>query len=498
MDKRTVLAIDQGTTGTTVLVIAMESGVPPKILGRGYFEFQQYFPQPGWVEHDLEEIWDSTKRAVNAAIEAADVQPTEIATIGITNQRETSGVWTKAGKPLHRAIVWQDRRTTEACETLRQAGHEALFREKTGLVLDPYFSGTKLAWLFEHVEEVKREAEAGNLCFGTIDTWLIYKLTGHQTFVTDVTNASRTLMFDIHKEIWDDELLDTLGHLPANILPAVRSSSEVYGRTEELGFLPNGIPVAGLAGDQQAALFGQGCFREGMAKCTYGTGAFALINTGGNAVESNHRLLTTIAWKIGEQTTYALEGSCFVAGAVVQWLRDGLGFFESSSEIEELARSVPDAGGVSLVPALTGLGAPHWRPDARGILCGLSRGTTRGHIARAALEGIAFQVYDLLDAMRDDSGKPIASLRVDGGASANDLLMQFQADLMNVEIHRPTILDTTALGAGYLAALGVGLFSDLREVEANWTLDRTYSPTGDAEKMKGRIQNWHHAVKRSW
>ncbi len=487
-----ILAIDHGTTGTTALVMKVEGG-GISILARGYAEFAQHFPQPGWVEHDLNEIWESVAKATRQSLEKANLNGTELAAIGITNQRETTGLW-DGDKPVHNAIVWQDRRTAPECEALRAAGHLEVFQSRTGLVLDPYFSGTKVAWLLREEPELRSAAEKGSLRFGTMDTWLVWRLSGGKTHVSDVSNASRTLMFDIHKRQWDEELCSLLGDIPMGILPEVKSSSEVYGHTQGLDFLPDGIPIAGMAGDQQAALFGQACFTPGMAKCTYGTGAFALMNTGTVAKKSENGLLTTIAWQLGDEVFYALEGSTFIAGAVVQWLRDGLEFFKDSPEVEALAKSVEDTGGVVLVPALTGLGAPHWRPDARGLISGITRGTNRGHIARAALEGIAFQVAELLEAMAKDSGQNLSLLRVDGGASANELLMQFQADLLGIETHRPTILESTALGAAFLAGLGVGLFSDTQAVNESWSLDRTFSREMSQENVDRKMQEWRNAV----
>jgi glycerol kinase len=497
MTKNCILAIDQGTTGSTILLVEMGADQVPVIQARGYQEFAQYFPQPGWVEHDLEEIWTATLKAIDSCLADYAGVVGDISAIGITNQRETTGVWTPDGVPLARALVWQDRRTASFCDGLRDKGHEEVFRKKTGLVLDPYFSGTKLAWLLEHVEGLREKAKAGNARFGTIDTWLVQKLSGHDLFVTDLSNASRTLMCDIHAGAWDEDLLDLLDGIPKGMLPDIRSCSEIYGKTRGLSVLPDGIPIAGMAGDQQAALFGQGCFEPGMAKCTYGTGAFALVNTGNTSIASSRGLLSTVAWRLGNQTTYALEGSCFVAGAIVQWLRDGLGFIEDSSEIEALACEVDDSQGVVVVPALTGLGAPHWRPEARGLISGLTRGTTRAHIARAALEGIALQVFDLLDAMRQDSGQAIASLKVDGGASANSLLMQVQADLLELPIHRPNILDTTALGAAYLAALGVGLFTNVDDIQKNWSLDKTYCPQENRLYAQKLVKQWQKSVGKA-
>ncbi|HET6343633.1 MAG TPA: glycerol kinase, partial [Myxococcota bacterium] len=439
-----ILAIDQGTTGTTCLVVDLGAGSAGKVRGRGYRELPQHFPKPGWVEHDLEQICSSVCDAAALALTHAGLAGQDIAAIGITNQRETSGVWDGSGRPLARAIVWQDRRTASECRALAEAGHAPLFKARTGLVPDPYFSGTKLGWLLAHTPGLRERAGRGEARFGTIDTWLLYKLTGGDAFATDATNASRNLLFDIHRGGWDEELAGLFGDIPRGMLPRVQASSGVFGETRGVPGLPDGIPIAGVAGDQQAALFGQACFDAGMAKCTYGTGAFALVNTGTQAEASAHGLLTTIAWQLGDTITYALEGSVFVAGAVVQWLRDGLHMFRSSHEVEALAAEVEDSGGVTVVPALTGLGAPHWRPNARGAITGITRGTTRGHIARAALEGIALQVADLLVAMGQDHGGALKVLRVDGGASANNLLMQFQADVLGLEIHRPPMVETTA------------------------------------------------------
>ena len=488
-----ILAIDHGTTGSTSLVMKVAAG-EISIVARGYAEFEQHFPEPGWVEHDLNEIWASVAKATKASLDAAQISGSEIVSIGITNQRETTGLWNVQGEPQHKAIVWQDRRTASQCEALRNAGHLETFQSRTGLVLDPYFSGTKVAWLLKERPELRTLAQENKLRFGTMDTWLVWQLTGGQSHVTDVSNASRTLMFDIHKCQWDAELCGLLGDVPSSLLPDVRSSSEIYGRTQGLDFLPDGIPIAGMAGDQQAALFGQACFTPGMAKCTYGTGAFVLMNTGVVPKKSENGLLTTIAWQLGDEVSYALEGSTFIAGAVVQWLRDGLEFFKDSPEVEALAKTVDDSGGVILVPALTGLGAPHWRPEARGLLCGITRGTNRGHIARAALEGIAFQVAELLEAMAKDGGQELSVLRVDGGASANELLMQFQADLLGIETHRPTILESTALGAAFLAGLGVGLFSDTKSVSQSWSLDKSFTRSLHGDVVEDRMQSWRKAV----
>jgi glycerol kinase len=488
-----VLAIDQGTTGTTVLVI----GRALDVRGRGYQEFRQIYPEPGWVEHDPEDIWTSTLRAVEGALASAGVTGRDIAAIGITNQRETSALWDrKSGAPAMNAIVWQCRRSAGVCARLKAAGHEALVSERTGLVLDPYFSGTKLTWMFENVEGLRARAQSGALAFGTVDTFLTWRLTGGAAHVTDVSNASRTLLFDIARLAWDDELCALLG-VPAAVLPRVASSAEVYGHTRGVGVLPDGIPIAGMAGDQQSALFGQACFGAGEAKCTYGTGAFLLVNTGERPVHSRHRVLTTVGWQVGGEVAYALEGSVFVAGAAVQWLRDGLGFFAASGEVEALARCVPDTGGVVFVPALVGLGAPHWRPEARGLIRGLTRGTTRAHIARAALEGVALSVTEVAQAMEDDMGRRITDLKVDGGAAANDLLMQRQADFLDVEVVRPAMLETTALGAAFLAGLGVGLWSGPDELRHAWREDRRFRRTAGADAVAADLARWREAVERA-
>ncbi len=491
--KQYILAIDQGTTGSTVLVIDRALS----IRGRHTEEFAQIYPQPGWVEHDPEAILTSVGRSVERALAAAGVQAEEIAGIGITNQRETTVVWDRqTGRAIHNAIVWQDRRTTSRCQELRAEGYDALFRRRTGLVLDPYFSGTKIAWLLDNVAGARARGNKGELAFGTIDSFLVWRLTGGAAHVTDASNASRTLLLDLHTLHWDEGLCGLL-RVPMAVLPEVRRCSEVYGTTRDVPGLPDGIPVSGMAGDQQAALFGQACFAVGEAKCTYGTGAFLLMNTGDRAVESHNGLLTTVAWRVGGQTTYALEGSTFIAGAAVQWLRDGLGLIRRAADIEALAAGVADAGGVYFVPALTGLGAPHWRPDARGNISGITRGTTAAHLARATLEGIAFQCSDVLDAMQRDLDRPLAALKVDGGASANDLLMQFQADLLGVEIVRPAMLETTALGAAFLAGLGVGLWPDLTAVSQAWREDRRFTRTLDADDVAARVAGWKAAVART-
>jgi len=489
-DRGYLLAIDQGTTGTTVLVIDEQLVV----RGQHTQDFPQIFPQPGWVEHDPEAIIHSVEVAIAQALAAAGVAGSTVAAIGITNQRETTVLWDRAtGRAVHNAIVWQCRRTADRCAVLKAAGHEALFKARTGLVLDPYFSGTKVAWLLDHVPDARTRAARGELAFGTIDSFLVARLTGGAVHVTDVSNASRTLLMDLETLAWDPTLADLLT-VPLAVLPTIRSSAEVYGKTRGFKGLPDGIPIAGMAGDQQAALFGQACFAPGEAKCTYGTGAFLLMNTGERPVFSQNGLLTTVAWQVGGHVTYALEGSAFIAGAAVQWLRDGLGLIQHASEIEGLAAQVPDTGGVYFVPALTGLGAPYWRPEARGVIHGLTRGTTAAHLARATLEGIAFQNQDVLAAMQRDLGHPLTTLKVDGGAAANGLLMQIQADLLGVEIVRPAMLQTTALGAALLAGLGSGYFSDLEAVRAAWRADATFQRTADPADVAERLAGWHRVV----
>jgi glycerol kinase len=487
-----VLALDQGTTSSRALVF--DGG--GSLVALAQREFTQFFPRPGWVEHDPREIWDSQLAVAAEALERAGLTAADVAALGIANQRETVVVWERTtGNPVCPAIVWQDRRTADLCERLKREGREDLFRARTGLLLDPYFSGTKLAWILENVPGARADAAAGKLAFGTVDSWLLWRLTGGALHATDVTNASRTLLWDIRRGAWDEELLEVLG-IPRTLLPEVRSSSEVYGMTvpDRLG---GAIPIAGVAGDQQAALFGQACLRPGMAKNTYGTGCFLLLHTGERPIASRHQLLTTPAWRIGGTTEYALEGSVFTGGAVVQWLRDGLGLVRSSAEIEALAASVPDAGGVMLVPAFTGLGAPHWDPHARGALLGITRGTAAGHIARAALEGIAFQVADVLTAMEADAGVPLAELRVDGGGAANDLLLQLQADLMGVPVARPALLETTALGAAFLAGLAIGVFRDLDDLAAHWRAERVFEPAMDRGLAAAMRARWSRAVERT-
>ncbi len=486
-----VLAIDQGTTSTRAVVLDRRLAVRAQV----HQEFRQVFPKPGWVEHDLEDIWATTVAVIRRALREAGVDGKEIAAIGITNQRETTGLWDRrSSRPLHHAIVWQDRRTTDACARLKADGKEPWVRERTGLVLDPYFSGTKLAWLLEHVRGAREKAEAGAAAFGTIDTWLVWKLTGGAVHVTDVSNASRTLLMDLRTRTWDPELLGLFG-VPAAALPEIRASSEVYGRTRGVKVLPDGIPVAGIAGDQQAALFGQACFEPGDAKCTYGTGAFLLQNVGPEPTPSSRGLLTSVAWTVNGETSYALEGSSFIAGAAVQWLRDGLKLIKRASDVEELAKQVRSSEEVVFVPALTGLGAPHWRPEARGTLRGLDRGTTAAHIARATLEGIAFLIFDLAEAMRAEAGKPFPAFKVDGGASQNDLLMQFQADLLGVPVERPRMIETTALGAAFLAGLAVGFWKGRDEIRRSWKVAKRFTPRMKATEREAFLAKWRRAVQ---
>jgi glycerol kinase len=490
---RYVLALDQGTTGSTALVVDLDG----RVLARGYAELPQYYPQPGWVEHDPEEIWSTVERSARAALTEARVTGGEIAAVGITNQRETTIVWDRAtGAPIHRAIVWQCRRTAPLCDRLRAEGAEDRVRRTTGLVLDAYFSGTKIRWLLDEVPGVRRRAERGELAFGTVDSWLVWKLTRGVVHATDATNASRTLCLDLRTGDWSDEMLKILG-VPRAVLPVVAASSGVFGETADLGWLPRGVPIAGIAGDQQAALFGQACLAPGAAKNTYGTGCFMLLNTGAEPVASSHGLLTTIAWRIGETTTYALEGSVFIAGAAIQWLRDGLGLIRSAAESQALAESVADTGGVHFVPAFVGLGAPYWDMYARGTIVGLTRGTTGAHLARAALEAIAFQSRDVLEAMAVDAPIAVRELRVDGGAAANDFLCQFQADVLNVAVLRPQVIETTALGAAYLAGLGAGVWRSLAEVERRWTLERRFEPRLDEATRAARYDGWRRAVERA-
>ncbi len=493
MARQHVVAIDQGTTGTTVLVVDRRLQVKARVNR----EFRQIFPRPGEVEHDLEDIWRSVREALAAALHDSGIRPDEIACLGITNQRETTALWErKGGKPVGHAIVWQDRRTAPDCERLRGQGLEPLFRERTGLVLDPYFSGTKLRFLLDHVKGARARAEAGDLCFGTIDSFLVHRLTGGARHATDVTNASRTLLFDIGRLAWDDELCRLL-EAPKAVLPEVVSSSGEVGRTKGVPGLPDGIPITGIAGDQQSALFGQACFAPGESKCTYGTGAFLLFNVGGAPVASKFGLLTTVAWRISGETAYALEGSAFVAGAAVQWLRDGLGIIGSAAEIEPLARKAKDSGGLVFVPALAGLGAPHWRPEAKGLISGIHRGTSAAQLARATLEGIALSIFDLAEAMAKDAGRPLASLRVDGGASQNGLLMQLQADLCGIPVERPRMVESTALGAAFLAGLAAGVWKDRGEIQKAHKIDRRFSPKMAPAVREELLARWRAAVPKA-
>ena len=488
--KKYVIALDQGTSSSRAIVFDHEGNA----LSVSQKEFTQHFPRPGWVEHDPMEIWATESGVMMEAVAALGAHPDEIAAIGITNQRETTVVWDAAtGKPVCNAIVWQDRRTSEFCDSLKAEGWTERIREKTGLLIDAYFSGTKVRWILENVPGARERADKGELRFGTVDSWLVWNLTGGSVHVTDVSNASRTMLFNIHTLQWDEELLALMG-IPASMMPEVRSSSEVYGTTSLLG---GEVPVAGMAGDQQAALFGQMCTEPGTVKNTYGTGCFLLMNTGSQPITSRNNLLTTIAWKIGDKVDYALEGSIFVAGSVVQWLRDGLGLIKSSSEIEALALTVPDNGGVHFVPALTGLGAPYWDPYAKGTITGITRGTTAGHIARAALEGIAFQTMDIVEAMVKDAGVPLKELKVDGGASRDNLLMQFQADVIGAQVIRPQVTETTALGAAYLAGIAVGFWAGVEEVKQQWKAERVFAPAATAAEVAAAKAGWADAISRT-
>lgn len=490
--KKYILAFDQGTTSSRAILFDHDGS----IVSKAQKEFEQIFPKPGWVEHDPNEIWSSQTGVAAESVTKAGIKPSQVAAIGITNQRETTVVWDKnTGKPIYNAIVWQDRRTASITDQLKKEGLEETFRKKTGLVLDPYFSGTKIKWILDNVNGARRKADHGDLLFGTIDSWLIWNMTNGKVHVTDVTNASRTLLYNIHEGQWDQDLLDILD-VPASMLPEVKSCSEVYGETAG-DVLASQIPIAGIAGDQQAALFGQVCTQKGMAKNTYGTGCFMLMNTGENPIQSQNKLLTTIAWQLDGKTEYALEGSVFIGGAVVQWLRDGLGVIQKSEDVEALARRVESTDGIYLVPAFSGLGAPHWDPHARGTITGITRGTNTSHIARAALEAIAFQSADLLKAMVSDSGIDLKELRVDGGASVNSLLMQFQANILNVPVVRPNITETTALGAAYLAGLAVGFWGGVNKIAEQWSIDERYEPDMPKEVIDNLYAGWHKAVERA-
>ena len=490
--KKYILSLDQGTSSSRAIVFD-EQGT---ICASAQKEFTQIFPKSGLVEHNPHEIWSSEAAVIAEAIASLDINGKDIAGIGITNQRETTIVWdVESEEPIYNAIVWQDRRTGEYCEKLKADGLTDTIREKTGLIIDAYFSGTKIKWILDNVPGARERANKGKLRFGTVDSWLVWRLTRGEVHVTDVSNASRTMLFNIHTLDWDDDLLKLFG-IPRSMMPEVKSSSEVYGHTKTTIFAHE-VPIAGIAGDQQAALFGQMCIEPGAIKNTYGTGCFLLMNTGDKPITSKNSLLTTIAWKIGDKVNYALEGSIFVGGSVVQWLRDGLGIIKSSSEVETLAASVPDTGGVYFVPALTGLAAPYWDPFARGSITGISRGTTAAHIARAALEGIALQTYDIVDCMRCDANLPICELKVDGGASRNNLMMQFQSDVLNVPVFRPRVTETTALGAAYLAGLAVGYWSSIDEIKRQWQVENEFKPQGDLEKVKAIVNKWHDAINRT-
>lgn len=485
-----ILSLDQGTTSSRAIVFNHAG----EMVGLAQKEFTQIFPQPGWVEHDPAEIWSTQLGVAAEAILRAGLTARDIAAIGITNQRETTVVWDKAtGKAICNAIVWQDRRTAFICDEWKAKGLEPLFREKTGLVLDAYFSGTKIKWILDHVDGARERANAGQLAFGTVDSWLLWNLTSGQVHATDISNASRTLLFNLHTQDWDEELLQIM-NIPRSMLPDVRSSSEIYGYTQQV-LAPVSIPIAGIAGDQQSALFGQLCHTPGMVKNTYGTGCFMLMHTGNKPVLSRNNLLTTVAWRINGETSYALEGSVFIAGAVVQWLRDGMRMIQRSEEVEALAAAVDDSGGVYMVPAFAGLGAPYWEQHARGTVVGLTRGSTQAHLARAALDSIAYQTGDVLKAMEADAGIPIAELRVDGGATVNNMLMQFQSDIMQVDVVRPKIIETTALGAAYLAGLAVGFWSSVEDIQGYWKADQTYHPKMEEGQRSRLVSGWNRAVK---
>ncbi|KGP71697.1 glycerol kinase [Pontibacillus yanchengensis Y32] len=486
-----ILSIDQGTTSSRAILFNHNGDA----IESAQKEFQQFFPKPGWVEHDANEIWTSVLACIADVLRKAEIEPEQVAGIGITNQRETTVVWDKdTGRPIHKAVVWQSRQTTDICNELREQGLNDTFRNKTGLLLDPYFSGTKVKWLLDNVDGAREKAENGQLMFGTIDTWLIYKLSGGKTHVTDYSNASRTLMYNIYDLKWDEELLDILG-VPKSMLPEVRPSSEIYAHTVDYHFFGKEVPIAGVAGDQQSALFGQACFEKGMAKNTYGTGCFMLMNTGEEAVPSEHGLLTTIAWGLDGTVQYALEGSIFVAGSAIQWLRDGLHMIEDAPDSEHFADEVDSTEGVYVVPAFVGLGTPYWDSDVRGAVFGLTRGTTKSHFIRATLESLAYQTRDVLDVMVSDSGLDVKALRVDGGAVKNNFLMQFQSDITNVPVDRPTVNETTALGAAYLAGLAIGYWDNKNKIEERWKKDKVFTPNLSDEQREERYNGWKKAVK---
>lgn len=492
MEQKYILALDQGTSSSRAIVFDHEG----RICATAQKEFPQHFPKPGWVEHDPKDIWSSEASVIAEAITSMGINGLNIAGIGITNQRETTIVWdAETGEPVYNAIVWQDRRTSEYCDSLKEQNLTGFIREKTGLIIDAYFSATKIRWILENVPGARARAEAGKLRFGTVDTWLLWNLTRGECHMTDVSNASRTMLFNIHTLNWDEDLMKLFG-IPMSMLPEVHSSSEIYGYTKTTIFAHK-VPVAGIAGDQQAALFGQMCTTPGSVKNTYGTGCFLLMNSGTKPITSSHNLLTTIAWKIGDTVNYALEGSIFVGGSVVQWLRDGLGIIKSSSEIESLAMTVPDNGGVYFVPALTGLGAPYWDQYAKGTICGLTRGTTAAHIARAALEGIAFETMDIVNAMEHDAGIKLAELKVDGGASRNNLMMQFQADILGTKVIRPKVTETTAMGACYLAGLATGYWDSLDDIKRQWNADKVFGSLAPAEKVLKLKEGWANAIGRT-
>ncbi|HPT21265.1 MAG TPA: glycerol kinase GlpK [Bacteroidales bacterium] len=486
-----ILALDQGTTSSRAILFD-RNGLPVTLAQK---EFTQHYPKPGWVEHDPGEIWSTQIGVASEAIAKAGIESSEIEAVGITNQRETTIVWDRiSGKPVYNAIVWQDRRTADFCDKLKENGHNQTILKKTGLIVDAYFSATKVKWILDNVKGARSLAEKGQLAFGTVDSWLVWNLTRGGLHITDVSNASRTMLFNIHSMKWDNELLDIFD-IPSSMLPEVRSSSEIYGKTS--GMFSSSIPIAGIAGDQQAALFGQMCIEPGMVKNTYGTGCFMMMNIGTKPIESKCKLLTTVGWRIGDETHYALEGSIFIGGAVVQWLRDGLGIIKNSGDVEKLAEKVKDSEGIYFVPAFAGLGAPHWNQYARGTIVGITRGTTSAHIARAALDSIAYQTLDVLQAMQSDSGIDIRELRVDGGATVDNLLMQFQADLLQAKVVRPKITETTALGAAYLAGLAVNYWSSITEVKQQWQIDRTYSPQLKACDTESLVKGWYRAVNAS-
>ncbi|WP_102335365.1 glycerol kinase GlpK [Salimicrobium jeotgali] len=491
MSEKYILSLDQGTTSSRAILFNQKG----EIVETGQKEFEQFFQKPGWVEHDANEIWTSVLSCISEVLRKSDIEPNQIAGIGITNQRETTVIWDKnTGKPIYRAVVWQSRQTQQICNDLREQGYNETFRDKTGLLLDPYFSGTKVKWILDNVEGAREKADNGELLFGTMDTWLVHKLSGGKAHVTDYSNASRTLMFNIHELKWDEELLDILG-VPKSMLPEVKDSSEVYANTVDYHFFGEEVPIAGMAGDQQAALFGQACFDEGMAKNTYGTGCFMLMNTGDKGVQSENGLLTTLAWGLDGKVEYALEGSIFVAGSAIQWLRDGLKLIEDSPSSEQYAKNVDSNEGVYMVPAFVGLGTPYWDSEARGAMFGLTRGTKKDHVIRATLESLAYQTKDVLNAMVTDSGIDVKSLRVDGGAVKNDFLMQFQSDILDAPVERPVVQETTALGAAYLAGLAVGFWESKDEIRKQWNVEETFDPDMESEEREELYNGWKKAVK---